>query len=200
MLAARSLDDAARYVETGSGALADLRRLYDLLDAYGIADEVPFDASVVRGLAYYTGVVFEAFDAAGRLRAICGGGRYDRLAETLGGKPTPAVGFGFGDAVIAELLEEEGLWPELAPEIQDVVYAFGPDEKPAAIRVARRLRSQGRRVELSLGDPKLKRVLGEASKAGAERVFLIGEDERQRGVVKVRDLARKEEHEEPLEG
>jgi histidyl-tRNA synthetase len=199
MLAARSLDEAARFVETGSGALADLRRLYDLLDAYGIADEVPFDASVVRGLAYYTGVVFEAFDAAGSLRAICGGGRYDRLAETLGGKPTPAVGFGFGDAVIGELLDDEGLWPTLAPEIQDVVYAFGPEEKPAAIRVARRLRGEGRRVELSLGQAKLKRVLGDASKAGAERVFLIGEDERRRGVVKVRDLAHKQEHEEPLE-
>jgi histidyl-tRNA synthetase len=189
MLAARSLDEAAAFVAPDSPALADLRRLYELLDAYGIADQVPFDASVVRGLAYYTGIVFEAFDVGGVLRAICGGGRYDRLAETLGGKPLPAVGFGFGDAVIGELLEEEGLWPDLPRQIQDV-----------AIRVARRLRSEGRRVELSLGGTRLKRVLGDADKAGVERVFLIGEDERARGVVRVRDLARQEEREEFLDG
>ncbi len=165
-----------------------------------MADQVPFDASVVRGLAYYTGVVFEAFDAAGTLRAIAGGGRYDRLAETLGGKPVPAVGFGFGDAVIGELLEDEGLWPALARDVQDVVYAFSAAEKPAAIAVATRLRRAGRRVELSLGAPKLKRVLGDADKAGVERVYLIGEDERARGVVKVRDLAKKEEHEEAARG
>ncbi len=200
MLAARSLDEAARFATPGSAALADLRRLYALLDAYGIADQVPFDASVVRGLAYYTGVVFEAFDAAGSLRAIAGGGRYDRLAETLGGKPVPAVGFGFGDAVIGELLEDEGLWPALALDVQDVVFAFGEAEKPAAIAVASRLRRAGRRALLVLGTAKLKRVLGDADKAGVSQVWLIGEEERARGVVKVRDLAKKTEREEPLEG
>lgn len=200
MLAARSLDEAARFAAADSRALLDLRQLYGLLEAYGIAGEVPFDASVVRGLAYYTGVVFEAFDAAGSLRAIAGGGRYDRLAETLGGKPVPAVGFGFGDAVIGELLEDEGLWPALGRDVQDVVYAFSAAEKAAAIAIATRLRAAGRRVELSLGAAKLKRVLGDADKAGVERVYLIGEDERTRGVVKVRDLAKKEEHEEPLKG
>jgi histidyl-tRNA synthetase len=198
MLGARSVDDAASFAGTDSRALTDLRRLYDLLDAYGIANEVPFDASVVRGLAYYTGVVFEAFDTGGTLRAIAGGGRYDRLAETLGGKPISAVGFGFGDAVIGELLEDEGLWPPLAREIDDVVYAFGPEEKAAAIAVASCLRRAGRKVELSLGQAKLKRVLGDAGKNGALRVYLIGEDERARGVVKVKDLATKQEHEESL--
>ncbi|MCR9094109.1 MAG: His/Gly/Thr/Pro-type tRNA ligase C-terminal domain-containing protein [bacterium] len=100
--------------------------------------------------------------------------------------------------MIAELLADEGLWPDLARDVQDVVYAFGPAEKPAAIGVASRLRAEGRRVELCLGQSKLKRVLGDADKAGAERVFLIGDDERARGVVKVRNLAAKEEHEEPL--
>jgi histidyl-tRNA synthetase len=199
VLAARSLDDAARHAATDSPAIGELRRLYDLLDAYGIADAVPFDASVVRGLAYYTGVVFEAFDAGGNLRAIAGGGRYDRLAETLGGKPVPAVGFGFGDVVIGELLTDEGLWPDLRREIDDVVFAFGPEEQPDAIRVAQRLRAAGRRVELTIGRAKLKRVLGDANDTGADRVYLIGEDERSRGVVKVRDLAHREEHEEPLD-
>jgi len=200
MLSARSLDDAARFTSDDSGALADLRKLYDLLDAYGIVDHIPFDASVVRGLAYYTGVVFEAFDTGGVLRAIAGGGRYDRLAETLGGKPVPAVGFGFGDAVIAELLQDEGIWPDPPRDVQDIVYAFGAEEKPAAIGVATRLRQQGRNVELCLGQSKLKRILGDADKVGAERVFLIGSDELARGIVKVRNLAEKKEHEEPLGG
>jgi histidyl-tRNA synthetase len=200
MLSARSLEEAARFTLSDSQAVLELRRLYDLLDAYGIADHVPFDASVVRGLAYYTGVVFEAFDAGGTLRAIAGGGRYDRLAETLGGQPIPAVGFGFGDAVIAELLEDEGLWPDLPRKVEDVVFAFGVEEQPAAIRVATRLRAAGRQVELTLGRTKLKRALGDAVKAGAERFYLIGSEERARGVVKVRDLAAQEEHEEPLDG
>lgn len=198
MLSARSLDDAEKYAATGSRVLTELRRLYDLLDAYGIADEVRFDASVVRGLAYYTGVVFEAFDTGGTLRAIAGGGRYDRLAESLGGKPVSAVGFGFGDVVIGELLEDEGLWPALSRKIEDVVYGFGPEEQSAAITVAQRLRRAGRRVELQLGKAKLKRVLGDADKNGAERVYLIGENERMKGVVRVKDLATKKEHEESL--
>lgn len=198
MLEARSLDDAAAFAVTDSPALADLRHLYDLLDAYGIADQVPFDASVVRGLAYYTGIVFEAFDTGGTLRAIAGGGRYDRLAEKLGGKSVPAVGFGFGDAVISELLEDEDLWPKLAREVDDVVYAFGREEKAAAISVANRLRQQGRRVELRIGQAKLKRVLSDADKAGAQNVYMIGEDERVRGVVKIKELATQQEREENL--
>jgi histidyl-tRNA synthetase len=90
------------------------------------------------------------------------------------------------------------LWPSLTREIQDVVYAFGPEEKAAAIAVANRLRRAGRKVELSLGQAKLKRVLGDAGKNGAARIYLIGEDERTRGVVKVKDLATQAEHEEPL--
>ena len=107
-LSARTLEEAARASRPDSPALAELRRLFELLEAYGIADRVVFDASVVRGLAYYTGIVFEGFDAAGRLRAVCGGGRYDRLIEGLGGPAIPAVGFGMGDVVLGEL----GLQPD----------------------------------------------------------------------------------------
>ena len=68
-----------------------------------------FDFTVVRGLAYYTGIVFELFDRAGEMRAICGGGRYDRLLELVGGEPLPAVGFGMGDVVLGELLKDRGM-------------------------------------------------------------------------------------------
>jgi histidyl-tRNA synthetase len=84
-------------------AVADLKKLFSFAEQYGYADWICFDASVVRGLAYYTGIVFEAFDRDGKLRAICGGGRYDRLLSTFGSEDIPACGFGFGDAVIVEV-------------------------------------------------------------------------------------------------
>jgi len=199
MLSAQSLDEAAGYVSPDSPALADLRRFFDLLDAYGVRDQVVFDASVVRGLAYYTGIVFEAFDSGATLRSICGGGRYDGLSEKLGGKPLPAVGFGFGDMVIGELLADKELWPELPRPLDDMVFALGEAERPAAVAVASRLRAQDRRVELVLGSPKLKRAMTDANRAGAARIWLLGPDEVQRGVAKVRDLASGEEREEPLD-
>ena len=70
-----------------------------------------FDLRIVRGLAYYTGIVFEIFDRKGEFRAICGGGRYDRLLELVGGEPLPATGFGMGDVVLTELLADRGLLP-----------------------------------------------------------------------------------------
>jgi histidyl-tRNA synthetase len=197
-LAARGLSEAERVAAPGSPALAELRRLFDLLDAYGLADRAEYDASVVRGLAYYTGVVFEARDAAGALRAVAGGGRYDRLVESLGGRPLPAVGFGFGDAVIHELLAERGKLPELPRRIDAVVYPFTEAERPAAVRLARALRERGESVELVLGSVKPKRALADADKAGAVRIYLVGPDERTRGVAKVRELATGEEHDEAL--
>jgi histidyl-tRNA synthetase len=200
LLEVTDLDDAARLAPEGSTGLEDLRRLFDLLDAYGIRDQVVFDASVVRGLAYYTGIVFEAFDAGGNLRALCGGGRYDRLAETLGGKPMPAVGFGFGDAVIIELLKDENRLPELARKVDDVVFAFSESERPAAIALARRLRAQDNRVELVLATPKLKRAMADADRVGADRIWLLGPDEVARGVARCRVMATGEERDEPLAG
>jgi len=200
MLDARTLEDAAQFAGKDSEALATLQQLFDLLDAYGFGDQVVFDASVVRGLAYYTGTVFEAFDAAGDLRAVCGGGRYDRLLETLGGPSIPAAGFGMGDVVLTELLSDKKRLPTLTRGIDDVVYAFGEVERRAAIEVATRLRKAGRRVQLVLGSPKLKRVMKDADQAEAKQIWLLGSDEVERGVVKVRDLATGEESEQPIRG
>ena len=89
-------------------SIRELKELFKLAEEYGFGDWLQFDASVVRGLAYYTGVVFEAFDKAGELRAIAGGGRYDKLLSLYGATtPVPACGFGFGDCVIVELLKEK---------------------------------------------------------------------------------------------
>ncbi len=197
-LSARSLEDAAASAPAGSDALAALRRLFELLDACGIADRVQFDASVVRGLAYYTGIVFEGFDSAGSLRSVCGGGRYDQLLESLGGPAQPAVGFGMGDVVLGELLSDHGLLPEPARGVDDVVVPLAEPQRAEATRIAARLREQGRSVELALGTQRLKRALAHADRIGAARVVLVGEDEVSRGVARIRDLATGEERDEKI--
>ena len=198
LLQMQDLDEASREAPAHSPAREELQRLFSLLEAYGVRDQVGFDASVVRGLAYYTGVVFEAFDAGGTLRAICGGGRYDRLAETLGGKPLPAVGFGFGDVVLGELLSDKNLWPELKREVDDLIFPFTEQERTTAMGVARQLREQGRRVEIILDHPKLKRAMADADRIGAQRIWMLGPDELERGSARVRDLQTGEERDEPL--
>jgi len=198
LLSLADISEAARRAPADSPAVAELRRLFELLAAYGIEDRVSFDASIVRGLAYYTGVVFEAYAAEGSARAICGGGRYDRLLPSLGGKAVPAVGFGFGDAVVLDLLADKKKIPELERGLDAVVYAFSEAERPAAIRVATRLREAGRAVEVALGAVRLKRALSDADRAGATEIFMIGPEELARKSCRVRNLATGEEREDPL--
>jgi len=197
-LSLRDLGEAVKQAPPGATGASELARLFELLGDYGLSDRVVFDASIVRGLAYYTGVVFEAFDTGRSLRAICGGGRYDHLLETLGGAATPAVGFGFGDVVIAELLADKGLLPETQRALDAVVFAFGEAERGAAVRVACALRRDDASVELVLGEPKLKRVIADADKSGARRLYVIGPDELARGEVLIRDLETGEQTHEAI--
>ena len=139
-------------------AVAELRRLWELADSYGIADWLELDTGVVRGLAYYTGVVFEGRDRKGELRAICGGGRYDELLSTLGARgeaAAPCAGFGFGDCVIMELLKDRGLLPEEATRhrVDDLVVALEPGLHAEAARVAAKLRRRKRRSDTGGGAP-----------------------------------------------
>ena len=199
-LGLRDVEAAAEGLPADSAARRDLRELFEWLGAYGVAERVEFDTSIVRGLAYYTGVVFEGFDAGRQLRAVCGGGRYDRLLETLGGPSVPAVGFGFGDVVIGELLADLGRLPELRRPLDAVVFAFGDAERPIAIRLATALRAEGASVELALSGGKLKRALADADRAGARRVFLVGPEEVAEGAAIERDLATGEQRRRPLPG
>src|SRR5690606_294748 len=113
--------------------LDDWRRLLDGLEAMGIGAFVRVDLGVGRGLAYYTGFVFEAFDRKGDLRALAGGGRYDDLVEKLGGPALPAVGFAIGDMTMELLLEQRGLMPAIAqsPDVYAVI--GGAAERRAAL-------------------------------------------------------------------
>jgi histidyl-tRNA synthetase len=174
-------------------AVAELKQLFAYAEAYGYADYLVFDASVVRGLAYYTGIVFEGFDRAGQLRAICGGGRYDRLLGAFGGEDQPCAGFGFGDAVIVELLKDRGLLPDLPHSIDDLVMPLTPEMRGAACSVAARLRRAGRSADLVLEDKKMKWVFKAAERCGAGRLVLVAPDEWEKGLVRVKDLGAREE-------
>ncbi len=182
------LDSLAAALGEDSGAVAELATLFDLIDSYGIADWVTFDASVVRGLAYYTGPVFEAHDRGGKLRAICGGGRYDRLLSSLGGNDMPATGFGFGDMVIMELLNENGLVPDLPSGNQDIVIAINEDLRSAAMSVATKLRASGRSVDLVLEDKRMKWAFRHAERTGAQRLRIKELESGEESDVAVGDL------------
>ena len=187
------LDSLAAALGGDSAAVSELAGLFDLIDAYGIADWVAFDASVVRGLAYYTGPVFEAHDRAGQLRAICGGGRYDRLLSSLGGNDMPATGFGFGDMVIMELLMDKGLVPDLPSGNEDIVIAISEDLRLAAMLVASKLRASGRSVDLVLEDKRMKWAFRHAERTGAQRLVMLMPEEWAAGNVRIKDLETSEE-------
>ncbi len=193
VLGITDLESLSSALTSDSEALIELQSLFSLCDSYGISDWVSFDASVVRGLAYYTGPVFEAHDRAGNLRAICGGGRYDKLISSLGGNDLPATGFGFGDMVVMELLTDKGLLPDLSAGVGDVVFGMGAALRGAAMQVAAKLRSGGRTVDLVLEDKKMKWVFKHAERCGAARLVMIMPDEWAEARVRIKDLDTGEE-------
>jgi len=195
VLGIEDMNSLQKALKDESVAVSELNLLFDAIDSYGISEWVEFDASIVRGLAYYTGAVFEAHDRTGEFRAICGGGRYDKLLSTLGGKDLPATGFGFGDMVIKELLEEKGLIPELVSDIDDIVIPLNSDLRNAAVMVAASLRNSGRTVDLVLEDKKMKWAFKHAERIGAARLVLLAPDEWSRKMVKIKDLDTGEESE-----
>ena len=195
VLGIKDMDDLTNALEKDSAAITELTILFDLVDSYGMSEWLQFDASIVRGLAYYTGSVFEAHDRDGKFRAICGGGRYDNLLSTLGGKDLPATGFGFGDMVIMELLEEKNLIPELISGVDDLVLPLSQDLRDIAVRVAAALRLSDRTVDLILEDKKMKWAFKHAERVGAKRLVLLAPDEWSRKMIKVKDLETGEEKE-----
>ncbi len=182
---------AARFPDAPGIAEAaePLRAYLALMEAMGLGDFVEVDLTIVRGLAYYTGIVFELFDAQGELRAICGGGRYDRLLELVGGDPMPAVGFGMGDVVLGELLAERDLLPEYARSVDYFMVVIGEEQRPAALRIAHRLRDAGRSVAYELRGRSVRKQFKSAETEGATTTLVLGPEEVAEGVVVARDMA-----------
>jgi histidyl-tRNA synthetase len=182
---AKEFSDSQEVVEE----IGRMREYLGFLDALGVGDWVDFDLSIVRGLAYYTGKVFELFDAKGEFRAICGGGRYDDLLSTIGGVDLPALGFGMGDVVLTELLRARDLIP--AAELGTEYWVAADDESllPDVMTVAGRLRAKSRSVEYALKSQTLARQLKTASTAGVKNVVLLRRDDYANGNVTLKTLA-----------
>lgn len=173
----------------------ELQAVLDNLSARGLRDFVVVDYGVIRGLAYYTGIVFEAFDRKGTFRAIAGGGRYDQLVKQVseGRVDLPALGFGMGDVVLAELLKDRKLVPSFQGKIEVVVLVEDESLRSESLGVVQAVRESGRSVEFSLvpskGDKQFKRAL----ELGATRTLRVERGEESQLRVRIKDLKTREE-------
>jgi len=189
LLGGEGVDNLSSGPLAASPAAEDVRRLLDLADAMGFADYLKFDSGVVRGLSYYTGTVFEGFDAERRFRAIFGGGRYDNLFGDMTGVGRPAVGMGFGDVVIAEILTElKGFVPaKLAVEV--CVGMFDAALSREAAQVAAELVAAGVQTDLAFTAAKPGKFFGYADKRGARFTVFLAPNELRDGAVAVKEMA-----------
>ncbi len=174
--------------EEVSAALARFDEYRALLTAHGVVEYLRLDLTIVRGLAYYTGIVFELFDAKGEFRAVCGGGRYDDLLAAVGGVDMPALGFGMGDVVLGELIKARGKMPSGAPAIDYWVAPVDATDRLAATQVAGALRARGASVESPIRAQALGKQFKAANAAGASAVVIVGAGYGERREVKLKDL------------
>ena len=198
----RGLDAIEARYGSEPGLAPHLEPLHDYvahLEALGVREFVEVDLAIVRGLAYYTGIVFELWDRAGELRAICGGGRYDDLLRTLAGVDLPALGFGMGDVVLTELLRVKGLLPEPAPAVDYFLVCASEEVRPQLLALARRLRDAGHSVVYEFRARSVRAQFKSADSVGARRAVVLGPVELEDGEVVVRDMATGEQRRVGLE-
>lgn len=170
---------------------SELVRLFGALEALGVSDYVQFDPNIMRGLLYYTGTVFEAFDITGGVRrAILGGGRYDNLLADVGGEPLAGVGFAMGDVVLSIVLSEQGLLPKtlgISPSVV-LVTVFSPELQAASLKLASDLRRSGLNVTCYPELAKLPKQFKLADRMGMRVVLVLGPDEAAQAKVTVKNL------------
>lgn len=167
----------------------ELRAVFATAEAFGLADYLLYDAGIVRGLDYYTGPVFEAYDRRRRFRAIFGGGRYDNLVADVGGDRITGVGFAMGDVIIELLLDRAGKRPELALTPSRVlVTLFSPDLYDQTLALAGRLRQAGVNTEQVLQPVRLGKQFRYADRKGIPFVVILGPDEAEAGKIVLKDL------------
>jgi histidyl-tRNA synthetase len=185
--------------EVDEGPIGEpLAQAVSALQAMGLGEFVEVDLTIVRGLAYYTGIVFELFDTGKSLRAICGGGRYDGLLKALGGVDLPALGFGMGDVVLGELLRERKSSFEAPGQLDAFLVAVSGDDVAPVLKLAHDLRDRGVAVEYGLRHATIRKQLELAAARGAPRAVIIGPDERQAQAAVVRDLRAGTEQRVPI--
>jgi histidyl-tRNA synthetase len=175
-----------------------LEKLTDLLAMYHMEQYCELDPSVIRGLAYYTGTVFECYDTKGELRAVFGGGRYDRIIELFGGEPMAAVGFGMGDAVLEILMRRAGVWPEEKLATDYFILTTSPQYMETALFIAQALREKKFIVETDLLGRNFGNQMKYANSVGAKYVLILGEKEMAGGQVSVKDMKTGEQRTEEV--
>ncbi len=173
----------------GHQEASEILELTKLLHEMGVGDYCVFDPGIVRGLAYYTGIVFEVYDKADELRAVCGGGRYDNLLADFGGPSISATGMGMGDCVLEILLREKGLLEKQLPRLElDYFVAYVDEQaKQDAIRLTMKLRSAGLAANFSYKAAKLGKQLKQASDQNTRKCVIIGEEFKDRRLI-VKDM------------
>jgi histidyl-tRNA synthetase len=182
------LTDLADRSSEVADAVENLQAVLSAADDFGVRDQLELSLSTARGLDYYTGVVFECFDATGDVsRSIFGGGRYDDLIEGFGGQPTPAVGFAPGHATLQLLCERAGVWPEQSLSTEYYVLQVG-DTRPTAARIARDLRDRGHIVETDIAERSFGAQMGYADGINAETVVIVGEQDLANDEVTLKDM------------
>jgi histidyl-tRNA synthetase len=176
----------------------DLRRAFDLLETMGLKEYITYSPQVIRGLDYYTGIVFEAKDVQGG-RAILGGGRYENLVSAVGGDPLPASGFAMGDVMIEVTLEKYGKLPVLAVNpAQVLVTIFDEESITDSVKLANELRINGLKTIMYPEAVKLQKQLKFADRCGVRFVLIAGPDENSAGCVTVKDLLSRTQETVPI--
>ena len=172
----------------------ELVQFFQLIKIFGVDDYVSYNPKVIRGLDYYTGTVFEAFELGGESRAILGGGRYDNLVADVGGNPLPGVGFAMGDVVMALVLEDAGVIPErLGNKPQVVVTVFDDETLSESMTAAEEIRKAGLRVVLYPEADKLGKQFKYADRLDIPVAVIIGPDELKSRQVAIKNLKTREQ-------
>ncbi len=181
--------------EAAQAAVDELKELFRLLDMMGVSDFCSFDISIVRGLAYYTGVVFEVHDKLGELRAVCGGGRYDNLLKDFGGPSVSATGMGMGDCVLEILLENKGLLDNARKPLGVDYYIAALDKElvEASFEIAAKLRAKGLSAEFAYKPIKMKKLMKQASNLGAKHCIVLGQEFIESKELVVKNMASQEQ-------
>jgi histidyl-tRNA synthetase len=191
ILTAKSLDDIEK-INSELDSFSELKKLFGYLAAFGLKDYAKFDISIVRGLAYYTGTVFEIFDKKRSMRAIAGGGRYDKLVSLYGGQPTPAVGFATGDVVLSDLLTEIGNLPKKPSKSDVFVVSFAKDLTPV-MEICGKLRDSKISAEYPLKLVNIGKQMKQAAAANSHIVLFSGSEEELQGSYKIKIMSSGEE-------
>jgi histidyl-tRNA synthetase len=196
-----SISKVVQLTDEAKDAVDELKRLFEILEAMGVSEWCVFDIGIVRGLAYYTGVVYEIYDKGNKLRAIGGGGRYDNLLRDLGGPDVPATGFAMGDCVLEILLWEKGLIADGSVKGGVDYFVAWVDSKfqQKAVQITAGIRSAGLSAEFSYKGGNLSKQLKQASAGRAKKCVIVG-SEIENGKIAVKNMATGEQEVVGLEG